>query len=576
MQLQETEGSEHLRLLVKACTEMEAKRRGTEKAPAPETAAKAAVQVLRRRSAAAGKAGMRGPAAAEVTSPEEDRTDEEEKADEEEDLKADPAVHSTPPARRSAEGGGRQSGKTKGDSGLGLRTLDEAGWPSLQVTPLLQPPPPLLVAGMADASLGARLKAALQAAMKANEVAEALASRAAAPENLTTAAPLVIVENEPAWIDLTTSPDLINRVGFGPGSPMEITLEDPPGTLAATAIFLVKAPFPLDEHGILSEARFVKASKPAADAALQAGFPGEGNIVRGWVHTCEKICPSSGATAEGRPLLDAETFRHRLLDDTMEPWAKREMRRAVPPPPSESGPRLMSITAAEAKLAFENQARGERDGKVTMPKTRLEEKQQEEQMQQSVGRFLASRAHPSAHSKEAGRSAVSGEAVLGVSAAATASRSTEVLRQVSGGVSRLKSPAEIAREDSGKRYMLGVEEVNRFLGDRGLAGDQNNEALNTSGIMTHSQIILRGRLPQSQMAHRPCSEIATAESCLDALAAGDLPHMRDLLRQRFRKLEVEAEEGKEQAREALELHSARAVSLAGQAGQGAQRSPRPP
>ena len=51
---------------------------------------------------------------------------------------------------------------------------------------------------------------------------------------------------------------------------------------------------------------------------------------------------------------------------------------------------------------------------------------------------------------------------------------------------------------------------------------------------------------------------------MDALAKGDLPHLGDLLMQRFKKLELEALEGDEHAGETLELLPSRAVGLAGQ------------
>ena len=236
----------------------------------------------------------------------------------------------------------------------------------------------------------------------------------------------------------------------------------------------------------------------------------------------------------------------------------------MPPPVAEPAPLLVPSSIAEAELALEIQARRELEDKVAMLKAKLEEKRQEEQRRQSVGGFLAGRAQSSARSKEATQAAGGAETFLAAPAASASSGSTETFRQVSGGVSRLKSPAEIAREDSGKLYMLGLEEVKRFLGNRGLGGEQSGANLDLPSIMTYLQAIFHGHLPQSQMGHRACREIATVGSCLDALAAGDLPHLGDLLMQRFKKLELEAQEGDERAGETLELLPSRAVGLAGQ------------
>ena len=66
------------------------------------------------------------------------------------------------------------------------------------------------------------------------------------------------------------------------------------------------------------------------------------------------------------------------------------------------------------------------------------------------------------------------------------------------------------------------------------------------------------------MSRRAVREISTVSHCLDALANGDLPHLADLLMQRFKKLEVEAIEGSENAGETLEVIPARSVGLANQ------------
>ena len=170
------------------------------------------------------------------------------------------------------------------------------------------------------------------------------------------------------------------------------------------------------------------------------------------------------------------------------------------------------------------------------------------------------RAQALAAAKEAAQTATSGAA----GSSGGSGSSGDLFRQVSGGVSRLKSPAEIAREDSGKLYLLGLEEVKRFLGNRGLAGESGSGAVDVPSIMTYLQAVFHGHLPQSQIGHRACREIATIGSCLDALSAGDLPRLGDLLMQRFKKLEIEAQEGDERAGETLELLPARAVGLAGQ------------
>ena len=93
------------------------------------------------------------------------------------------------------------------------------------------------------------------------------------PASLQPAAP-VITPTGPPWVNLATNPEAINQIGFVVGSTIEVMLENPPGTLAAMAIFLVQAIFPLDDQGILLEAFFCGASVPAADQALEHGAEG--------------------------------------------------------------------------------------------------------------------------------------------------------------------------------------------------------------------------------------------------------------------------------------------------------------
>jgi hypothetical protein len=140
--------------------------------------------------------------------------------------------------------------------------------------------------------------------------------------------------------------------------------------------------------------------------------------------------------------------------------------------------------------------------------------------------------------------------------------SGELFRQTAGGVSRLRAPTEVGRDSPGVLYELGLEEVSKFIGNR--MGDGMSSAFEAPSIVTYLQAIFHGHLPQGQLGHRATRELSTIGHCLDALAKGDLPHLGDLLMQRFKKLEVEALEGHERAGETLELLPLRAVGLASQ------------
>ena len=145
-----------------------------------------------------------------------------------------------------------------------------------------------------------------------------------------------------------------------------------------------------------------------------------------------------------------------------------------------------------------------------------------------------------------------------------AGSSSELFRHVAGGVSRLKSPAEISREESGKLYSLGLDEVKKFLGNRLGSADDDESGGEAPSVITYLQAIFHGHVPQSSLGRRQTREMQTMGICLDALARGDLPYLADLLMQRFKKLELEALEGYEEAGESLELLPSRFVGLAGQ------------
>lgn len=195
--------------------------------------------------------------------------------------------------------------------------------------------------------------------------------------------------------------------------------------------------------------------------------------------------------------------------------------------------------------------RAELEAKVAFLKGKLAEKRS------SMAMKMASQAQTFAAQKVASAAGSMDEDW----AEGVANGSSEIFRHTAGGVSRLKSPSELAREDPGRLYSLGLEEVTKFLGNRLGDGSGGSEA---PSVVTYLQAIFHGHLPQNQVGHRATRELATIGACLDSLSKGDLPHLGDLLMQRFKKLEVEALEGHDKAGETLELLPGRPIGLAGQ------------
>ena len=118
---------------------------------------------------------MPWPAAAE----EEVQEEEEEEEGEEEDARETfPVVNPGPSPPRAGKSccSGRWQGR--GGSVLGLRAPNGALPPSLPVASVLQPPPAPLGQGVPDATLGALLKAAGEAAKKRNKTVKSLSTAA--------------------------------------------------------------------------------------------------------------------------------------------------------------------------------------------------------------------------------------------------------------------------------------------------------------------------------------------------------------------------------------------------------------
>ena len=65
----------------------------------------------------------------------------------------------------------------------------------------------------------------------------------------------------------------------------------------------------------------------------------------------------------------------------------------------------------------------------------------------------------------------------------------------------------------------------------------------TAQYVTYLLSVVHGAHPPEKLGQRNASELRTIAECLDALGRGDLPHLADMLAQRFKALELAAAEG---------------------------------
>ena len=76
----------------------------------------------------------------------------------------------------------------------------------------------------------------------------------------------------------------------------------------------------------------------------------------------------------------------------------------------------------------------------------------------------------------------------------------------------------------------------------GAGGDGNNDEL-ASVVLQYLNGVFHGAHPQSSLSLRNSRELRTIAKCIDALLAGGLPHLVDLLMQRLKAVQTAVVEG---------------------------------
>ena len=107
--------------------------------------------------------------------------------------------------------------------------------------------------------------------------------------------------------------------------------------------------------------------------------------------------------------------------------------------------------------------------------------------------------------------------------------------------------------EPGKLLASGLQQIKKFLSQRGgVSNEANNDELAT-GVLQYLMSVFHGAHPQSSMSLRNSRELRTIAECIDALLAGDLPHLGDLLMQRLKAVQTAVVEGNWNLAQHLEL-----------------------
>ena len=97
---------------------------------------------------------------------------------------------------------------------------------------------------------------------------------------------------------------------------------------------------------------------------------------------------------------------------------------------------------------------------------------------------------------------------------------------------------------SGRGGGGGLQQTEKFLSQRGgVSNEANNDELATRALQ-YLMSVFHGAHPQSSMSLRNSRELRTIAERIEALLAGDLPHLGDLLMQRLKAVQVAVVEGK--------------------------------
>ena len=129
-----------------------------------------------------------------------------------------------------------------------------------------------------------------------------------------------------------------------------------------------------------------------------------------------------------------------------------------------------------------------------------------------------------------------------------------------GSPRELDTVAAMALRSPGRLYQNGLDEIGKFLTSRGEPGN-TGASYTPQKMVAYLTSIFHGAYPVREVGQRDSRELRTLAEALDALAAGSLPAVGDLLMQRFKALEQKVIDGDWGTASRLELLPERQVGL---------------
>ena len=374
------------------------------------------------------------------------------------------------------------------------------------------------------------------------------------------------------WIHGPSSPQAVGALGLYPGCSLDVVLQDGLGAPVGTASFVVRGAWPADARGAFVEVQYVSCSAAGYHPMLQAVF----GIGQGVVHLC--TCASSQCvslvTWAGRPTVHADTFRATApaaLGGAAPLAALPGAAPAGTPPVAGAGGGAALLAAAPAAAAAAPKGDGGGGalaaGAAAAPdgdeakelRKKLEKAKVELSKKRDIGSILAARADAQidgAKRKKKKKRKNNGKDDDG----SESSSFSEAPPPGSG--RRIKA---VSREVPGALLASGLEQIKQLLAQRGGAESESDLNEMASMVVQYITSVWHGRHPPHTMGLRNVKEMRMIGECIDALTAGRLPQLGDILMQRLKAIEQATKDGHWQVAQHLELVDSTDIGLASQA-----------
>ena len=315
------------------------------------------------------------------------------------------------------------------------------------------------------------------------------------------------------WLDARTSAQAPALLAPTVGDIIEVTTVSPQWEVDGSALVVVKASYPADAAGVFASCAFGGASSPTRQAELDGVFQRDVAGHPLYVHFCAGHRGHCQASVPNAATVHFDAYRKRRGFKPWESWVRHSVLQPAAPPgllPPSSGNPAASPTEVELRK-------------------KIQHLREELQKKTPGGRLF--------DAVDRRRKKVRGTDVLEDEAEDDSSLFGKPPSPSGGPAGRIQA---LAAEQPGALMESGLTEISKLLGERegGATSTPASEGAIPARVLAYLTSVFHGRHPPSEVGLRTSKEMRTLARALDALAAGQLPQVGDLLMQRFKALET--------------------------------------